>query len=203
MVTEPIRDKRQLKALAGYWLKRGNIRNYTLIVLGVCTALRISDLLRLTWDDVYKVNDAEGGREDPLGGDEVNGTFRTHVTLTERKTGKQKVIALNKQAIQALQLLYPHKRGAYIFVSNRKDEKAISRVQAWRIVKEAAIAVKIHGCISCYSLRKSAGYHWWKSGALPVLLMDIFNHSSFEITKRYLGIAQDDRDKIYMRLALF
>jgi|GEM_PF-5598624 len=42
-ITEPIRNKKQLQKLAGYWLRRGNLRKHTLIVLGVCTALRISD----------------------------------------------------------------------------------------------------------------------------------------------------------------
>ncbi|MCL2568506.1 MAG: integrase, partial [Oscillospiraceae bacterium] len=37
----------------------------------------------------------------------------------------------------------------------------------------------------------------------PVMLMDIYSHSSYEITKRYLGIAQEDRDKIYLSAALF
>ena len=63
MVTEPIRDKKQLKELAGYWLKRGNLRNYTLIVVGVCTALRIGDLLNMEWQDVY---DEEAVRSAPM-----------------------------------------------------------------------------------------------------------------------------------------
>jgi len=186
--TEPIRSKKQLKELAGYFLDREQYRNYALIVLGVCTALRIGDLLSIKWVDVYDFE-----RED----------FNTHITLTEKKTGKTKTIALNKQAIKALRLLFPHRRGEYIFVSNRKNENAISRTQAWRIIKAAATAIKIVGCIATHSLRKSAGYHLWKAGVLPVMLMDIFNHSSFEITKRYLGISQDDRDRIYLSLALF
>jgi hypothetical protein len=32
MITDPIRSKKQLKSLAGYWLKRGNFRNHALIV---------------------------------------------------------------------------------------------------------------------------------------------------------------------------
>ena len=186
--TEPIRDKKQLHELAGYWLKRGNLRNYTLIVLGVSTALRIGDLLRLRWVDVY---------------DEERGAFRSHITITEQKTGKQKVIALNRQAVKALRLYFQYKRGVFIFTSNRKDEKAISRIQAWRIIRAAAEAIKAIGRIACHSLRKTFGYHAWKNGTNPVVIMDIFNHSSYEITRRYLGVSQDDRDKVYLSMALF
>lgn len=73
--TEPIRSKKQLKELAGYYLKKGQLRNYTLIVMGVYTALRISDLLRLQWSDVY---------------DEKQKTFHTHITVTEKKTKRRK-----------------------------------------------------------------------------------------------------------------
>ena len=187
--TEPIRDKNQLRQLAQYYLKRGQLRNYVLIILGTCTALRISDLLRLTWADVYN---------------EECGDFRQHVTLTERKTGKQKTIAINKQAINALRLYYPHRRGDCIFANNRKDCKAISRVQAWRIIRAAVLALRITGKVACHSLRKSWGYHAWTSGNVsPVVIMDIFNHSSYEVTRRYLGVAQDDLDKAYLSLSLF
>ena len=188
MVTDPIRDKAQLKALADYWLKHCNFRNYALIVLGCHTALRISDILRLTWNDVY---------------DFETDTFRSHFSIIERKTGKPKVIALHNKVMHALRLLLPHRRGDSIFSNNRKNPTPISRVQAWRIIKVAAEAVRIVGRITCHSLRKTFGYFAWKSGVSPVMLMDIYSHSSYEITKRYLGIAQEDRDKIYLSAALF
>ncbi|MCL2564058.1 MAG: tyrosine-type recombinase/integrase [Oscillospiraceae bacterium] len=187
MSTDPIRDKKQLRELAGYWLKQRNFRNYALIVLGVYTALRIGDLLRITWDDVY---DFEAGE------------FRSHFTIIERKTGKQKRIALNKKAIHALHLCFASRRDKFVFSNNRKHSAPISRIQAWRIIKAAAVAVKAPGCIACHSLRKTFGYFAWKSGVLPVMLMDIYNHSSFEITRRYLGIAQEDRDEVYLGMAL-
>ena len=187
--TEPIRSKTQLRELAGYWLERGSIRNYTLIVMGVGTALRISDLLHTTWEDVY---------------DEEHGAFYSHMTVTEMKTGKEKTIALNKQIVKALRMLLPYRRGTYIFVNNRKDKKAISRVQAWRIIHAAVDAIGLAGhCIAPHSLRKTMGYHAWKSGASPVILMDIYNHSSYEVTRRYLGVAQDDRDQVYLSMTLF
>ena len=187
--TDPIRDKNQLNQIADYWLKLKNFRNYAIIVTGACTALRISDLLRLKWNDVY---DAE------------NDTFRSHVTIKEKKTGKEKTIALNPKVIASFRQYLPHRRGEYIFSSNRKKEdKAISRVQAWRIVREAAIAIKAAGKITCHSLRKTFGYFAWKDGVMPAMLMDIFNHSSFDVTRCYLGITQDDRDSVYLNLQLF
>lgn len=187
--TEPIRDKKQLKALGEYFLKRGQLRNYVLVVLGACTALRVSDLLRLRWTDVY---------------DEERGEFRPHVTVKEKKTGKTKTIALNKQALHALRLYFPYRRGDFVFASNRKDGRAISRVQAWRVIHGAALAVGIAGKIACHSLRKTWGYHAWTSGAVsPVVIMHIYNHSSYEMTRRYLGVAQDDLDKAYLGMELF
>ena len=85
------------------FLKRGQMRNYTLIIMGASTALRIGDLLRLRWADVY---------------DEVHKTFRSQVTNTEKKTKKTKIIALNKQVLQALRLFFSLRRGEF-FVSNR------------------------------------------------------------------------------------
>jgi site-specific recombinase XerD len=129
--------------------------------------------------------------------------FRSHITLTEKKTGKQKTIALNRQAEKALRMYLPHRRGIFIFASNRKEDKAISRVQAWRVIRTAAEAIGATCRIALYSLRKSAGYHAWKAGVSPVVLMDIYNHSSYAVTRRYLGVSQDDRDEVYLGLALF
>ena len=187
--TEPIRDKEQLKELADYFLRKGQLRNYALVIMGTYTVLRISDLLRLKWSDVY---------------DEERQAFRTHITIVEKKTKKERTIALNQQVLGVLQQCYLHRRGDYIFANNRKEPKAISRVQAWRIIHAAVVELGIMGKIACHSLRKTWGYHAIIDEDVSLaVVVDIYNHSSYEITKRYLGITQDERDEAYLGMELF
>jgi integrase len=90
--TEPIRDPRQVRRLTEYYLKRGQLRNYVLIIFGIFTALRISDILSLTTDDVYDFKAC---------------CVRKHLTITEKKTGKSKTIMLNKNIVAALTAYLP------------------------------------------------------------------------------------------------
>lgn len=39
-------------------------------------------------------------------------------------------------------------------------------------------------------------------GVPPALIMSIYNHSSLEITKRYLSIDQDDKDEVFLNMNL-
>ena len=142
--TEPIRDRKQLQALAHYYLEQGQVRNYAMLMTGVYTALRIGDLLQLKWNDVY---------------DEEKEAFHNHITLTEQKTGKTKTIALNNQAAEALRLCLPFRKCEYIFASRNGGNRPISRMQAWRVIRGACMALGIDGNISCHSLRKTWGYH--------------------------------------------
>lgn len=189
--TQPIRNPQELELFKNYYeIIQPHPRNSLLIHLGINTALRISDLLHLTWQDVYDFN----GK-----------SFRNHLNITERKTGKINSIALNKNALLALdtffQVTKSNRHDDFLFPGKEKSQP-LSRYQAYRIIKKAAEASHLQGNISCHSLRKTFGYYAWKSGAQPVLLMNIYNHSSFQITKRYLGIEQDDKDEIFLNINL-
>ena len=146
--TQPIRNKDELTAFRMYYKDiHPNSRNYCLIVMGLNTALRISDLLRLKWDNVYNFKHHE---------------FRTHFLINEQKTGKNNYVTLNYNATDALKDYFNERNPndhEFIFTKNTCRYQPISRTQAYRIVKTAAGKTVQHEHISCHSLRKTFGYH--------------------------------------------
>ena len=189
--TQPIKNRNELRLFQEYYHHiMPSARNYALVMLGLHTALRISDILNLQWGDVYDFN---------------NQTFRTHLSVREQKTGKENTIALNPQALAAL-AAYMSSRTChetnYIFTKTTDFSQPLNRSQAYRIIRRAAEETLHKNHISCHSLRKTFGYHAWKQGTPPALLMDIYNHSSYRITKRYLGIEQDEKDDIFLKIKM-
>ncbi len=185
-ITEPIRNPVYVHQITDHCLKQGNLRNALLIVIGMHTALRISDILRITWDDVY---------------DFQTGQFRTAITIVEKKTKKAKIIVLNQRVIDVLKLYLSAAKPGKTLILNKRTGKAISRIQAYRIIRSIAEALELPIRVSCHSLRKTFGYMAWKNGVSPAVIMEIYNHSSFAVTRRYLGITQDDKNEVYQKLA--
>lgn len=189
--TQPIKSRSQIKTLKDYFFyEKKNYRDYTLICLGMNSALRISDLLQLRWNDVYEFK---------------TGRFREHISITEKKTQKQTWIAMNSNASNALKEYLLHipfpSEESFIF-PGQKPDAPLSRSQAFRIIKSAGEQLHFNTPISCHSLRKTFGYHAWKAGTPPAVLMAIYNHSSYQITKHYLGIDQDDKDSVFLHINL-
>ena len=183
--TQPIRDINHVRALTNYHLQLGQYRNHQLIVFGLNTALRIGDILPICWQDVY---------------DFCGRSARSNLVVKEQKTGKTKTVALNHKVAQALALTASAANPQDFLFANPHSKQPLTRVQARRIICAAGEALRLPVGISCHSLRKTFGYHAWKTGVSPAVLMEIFNHSSLRHTRRYLGIAQDDLDAVYMGL---
>lgn len=188
--TQPIRQKESLKKFVEYYQTAHPVpRNYALIVFGLYTALRISDILNLRWADVYDFDTS---------------CYRKHLFVQEKKTGKRTVIAINEHVTAALDAFLKTRPDVtacdYIFTRNTDYRAPLCRSSAFRIVKRAAEEALHEDHISCHSLRKTFGYQAWKQGTPPALLMDIYNHSSYTVTKKYLGIEQDERDSLFMQM---
>lgn len=189
--TQPIRKPEQLELFKNYYqIEKPNARNHMLIVIGLNSALRISDILGLTYGDVY---------------DYQQKAWKSHILVTERKTGKRNRIYMNQEIRKCLEkyLDCPQKEpSSWLFTSQIQKTQPLSRYQAYRIVRSAALFAGLDGNISCHSLRKTFGYHAWKQGIQPAILMNIYNHSSYQITKRYLCIDQDDKDEVFAKIKI-
>ncbi|PFT53829.1 site-specific integrase [Bacillus cereus] len=179
-LVQPIRTKRDIdkmkKALVG------KPRDLLLFTIGINSALRISDILKL------KVKDVRNSES---------------ITLKETKTGKAKQFRLNDSIKKAVRDFIPKTANDddWLFPS-RKGDKAISRVQAYRVLNDAAERAGVTVEMGTHTLRKTFAYHAYKKGVNLSLLQSILNHSSQRETLRYIGIVQDNIDNVYIEVNL-
>lgn len=77
---QPIRSNDELNLFKEFYLNnRPNVRNYALICIGLNSALRISDVLQLRWEDVY---------------DFKNEHFLKHIIIIEKRLIKRPELQL-------------------------------------------------------------------------------------------------------------
>lgn len=180
-LVEPIRDKKQIESMKKV-LKSSNVRDYVLFVLGINSGLRISDLLNLTVEDVKD---------------------KDRISLREKKTGKAKDFPLSEKSKKVI-ANYLKETGMTegpLFPS-RKGDKPITRVQAYRILNDAAESVGIKESIGTHTLRKTFGYHAYQNGADITRIQKLLNHSSPGVTLSYIGITKEELDDVYINLDL-
>ena len=168
--------------------KDENYKMSLLIAIGCFTGLRISDILALRWDQILNTDE---------------------FTVIEKKTGKKRLIRLNPQLQKHIKECYqsikPIMDGSPILMSQKGTVFSIQRINV--ILKEikAKYRLKIKN-FSCHSLRKTFGRQVYNmnsenSELALVKLMELFNHSSVAITKRYLGLRQEEILETYDMLS--
>ena len=166
---EPIRKKQKIEAMKNELLKSG-YRNYLLFITGINTGLRISDLLNLKVKDVRD---------------------KTHIIIEEQKTDKTKKFLMNNRLKDKLDSYIERMDdGEYLFKSQKGNNKPISRVQAYRILRKAANDVGLES-VGTHTLRKTFGYHHYQQHKEVAVLQELFNHSAPSVTLDYIGINQD------------
>ncbi|OJG41787.1 hypothetical protein RV04_GL001158 [Enterococcus hermanniensis] len=167
---QPLRTNEEIQDFQ-FWLRRtaNPERDSFLFLFGINNGLRISDIVKL------KVGDIRGVLK-PI--------------ITEQKTGKKKQIY-----IQNLKDEIDH----YTRDMNDEDWLFPSRQQGGHLKPNtvykmyAEIAKNLNrNDIGTHTLRKTFGYHYYKRTHDIATLMFIYNHSSQAITKRYIGITEDE-----------
>ncbi len=164
--------------------KDANYKMSLLISLGCFWGLRISDILSLRWNDILNVDE---------------------FSIIEHKTGKQRTIRINSQLKRHIADCYkqinPIGINAPVLVSQKGTVYTIQRINI--ILKEIKAEYKLSiKNFSCHSLRKTFGRQVYNQNAdnaelALVKLMELFNHSNIAITKRYLGLRQEELLQTY------
>jgi len=159
--------------------KDENYKMSLLVAIACFTGLRISDILALRWNQI-------------LGVDEF--------AIIEKKTGKKRTLRLNPQLQKHIQECYEHIKPigvkAPILVSQKGTTFTIQAIN--RMLKQIKTKYKVKAKnFSCHSFRKTFGRQVYNmnsdnSELALVKLMELFNHSSVSITKRYLGLRQEE-----------
>lgn len=160
--------------------KDGNYKISLLIAIGCFTGLRISDILSLRWKQILGVSE---------------------FTITEKKTGKRRTIRLNPELQKHIEDCFIHIQPigieSPILVSQKGTTFSIQRINSILKDLKKKYRLKINH-FSCHSLRKTFGRQVYNmnsgesSELALVKLMELFNHSSVAITKRYLGLRQEE-----------
>lgn len=157
--------------------------------LSFCTALRCSDVLSLTWHDIWN---------------------RCSLTVTEKKTGKTRKIPFNLQTqerIDEAYLLMKRPNPNELIFYNKKTRKQFTIQYINQMAKRWKEKYDLNiDHFSTHTFRKTFGRYVYdtskdKSEAL-ILVNSILNHSTIDVTKVYIGLRQDEVNSVFNSINL-
>ena len=191
---EPIRDRKKITQIKNLLRGEARQRDLLLFVVGINTALRVSDLLKLQIGDFV----------------ERDGTIRSRFWIREEKRGKRNEVIINdsiQEALQEFLAAYPaitDSASHFVFFNTRTGDfnDPIKRGQAWKFISTICADVGLRGNYGTHTLRKTWGYHARMSGVDLALIMHQLNHNSLAYTKRYIGITDDELEAVVRKLNL-
>lgn len=166
----------------------GNHTYSLLIALGSFWGLRISDLRTLQWSDILN---------------------KDEIAVVEQKTGKRRTITISVQLQRHIADCYKAMgqpiETAPCFRSQMGTTLTIQRINS--VLKELKVKYKLHiANFSTHSMRKTFGRQivsmaGENSEMALIKLSEIFGHSSTAITRRYLGLRQQEISEVYNALS--
>lgn len=178
---QPIKDPEKLRRIQEELASRTDWhseRMFLLFELGIHTGLRISDLIRLRKKNVC-------------------GEW---IEMIEKKTQKVTRIPLNvtiRMIIQDRcremsddQLLFPSRMKL-----GDGTQHPITTRCAYDDMQQIARLFNLEGRIGCHTLRKTFGYWHYKQNKDLEMLRQWFNHTSQNVTLRYIGMDEEERRK--------
>jgi integrase len=167
------------------YLQQKKLWSYYLMVrLGISTALRYSDLSRISWRQL------------------LSGAI--NLNIVEKKNGKHRDIPLPAELIEVVKSVYtklgcPNLDSTVITLNIRTVNKQLKIYAAKSGIRGKRI--------SSHSFRKTFGREVWKrnnySEAALIKLSQLFRHSSISTTRLYLSITKEEVNDLYSIQDLF
>lgn len=191
---EPIRNRKKIAQIKNLLRGKKRYRDLLLFVVGVNSALRISDLLQLRINHFL----------------DEQGKVKQRFWIKEQKRGKRHEVVVNasiREALDEYLLAFPVigvDRNNFVFFNSKAYDhsESIKRGQVWKFITSICREVGLSGNFGTHSLRKTWGYHARMQGVDLALIMHKLNHESIAYTKRYLGITDDELQAVAKRLNL-
>jgi integrase len=168
-------------------------------------ALRIGDALSLKWVDLFVLG--QNDVKDIFILDEQKNQLRRK---KEGKAPKLREIPINKDIkgliLRIFKQMQTNRKTDFIFL-NYKGDKVFSEQYVNRRLKELAKKYRLQNSnISSHSFRKSFGRKVLQENSFSPeskeLLMKIYGHGDWSITREYLGFTRDEISNIYGSLKL-
>ena len=182
MKVDPIVDLKSIKSIKK--LLSDNPRDKLLFIMGINSGLRVQDLLELRIGDIVGLQIGD------------------RISLREKKTGKDNVFILNKEIgyalvehLKSIEVVNEH----YLFKSRKGKNYPLTTYAVTGYVKRWTEAINLKGNYGAHTLRKTWTYHQRKTfGVSWEVLAKRLNHSSPSITRRYLGIQEEEVEEILL-----
>lgn len=200
---QPFKTYDDIRAISNYFIQHYRFRNNLLFICGINFGIRISDLLKLHFSDLIDDNGV------------IKESFEILEQKTEstRKKTKNRIVGINDAVRQALILYLTHNKCSlddYLFPNESNNaglyREPLTRKGAEYVIKSVTKTLNIKGRYNTHSLRKTFGrFYMIKHKDDPQAiykLQIIFGHSSPAITKRYIGIEDEEIKDSYMELNL-
>jgi len=189
----PLNDAEVAEVLKSFWGEHAR-RDKALFLLGVKSGFRISELLSLQVNDVVQA-----------------GRLVDRVTVERRHMKKKtegRTVLLHPDAKAALEAWLDDLRGicpldpdTFVFQSREGKNKAISRVQAYRILSEAYDSCEMNGKLGTHSMRKTfANKIYDKLEGDLVKTQKALGHRNINSTVQYLSFREEEIDEAILAI---
>lgn len=161
----PIKDSETLERFKTA-LKETDYKYYIMFEIGVGTGLQLQDILNFKNKDVTDKDEITV----EIGTKHIKNTFKIPAELK--------------------QIIKDYTKGknpdAYLITGHASSEKAVSREQAYRVLRSVGHKVGLNS-IGAQTMRKTFAWNYYNETGDIYYLQNLFNHASPSITYRYIG----------------